>query len=71
MDLLEAQEVIKDMLDTAAKDAVTLALRIDELKAEFAEDPFEGTEAQIQRLEVRRDKKIREANALAVVASSF
>lgn len=71
MDLLEAQEVIKDMLDTAVQDSVTLALRIDELKAEFAEDPFEGTEAQIKRLEARHVKRVREAKALAVVASSF
>jgi len=71
MELEEAQEVIKDMLDTAVKDAANISNRIKDLKADYEKDPYITTEAMIRKLETRLEKRTREAKALGVVASSF
>ena len=71
MDLLEAQEVIQDMLDTAVKEVARTTERLKELKAEYEQDPWELTAKQIKLVEARLEKRTREAKALGVVASSF
>lgn len=71
MDLLEAQEVIKDMLDTAVQDVVRLKARLDQLRLDYEEDAWELTAAQIKLVEARLAKRVKEANALGVMASSF
>jgi len=71
MELEEAQGIVRNLLDTAVNDSVTLAQRIDELKTDYAADPYITTEAMIRKLEARRIKKIREANALALVVATF
>jgi hypothetical protein len=71
MELTEAQAIVRTLLDTAVNDSVKLALRIDDLKTEQEADPFEGTEAQIKRLQDRHVKKVQEAEALAVIVATF
>lgn len=71
MELTEAQNIVRNLLDTAVDDAVKLAVRIDELKADQQGDPYEGTEAQIKRLEARHAAKVQEAKALATVVATF
>lgn len=71
MDLLEAQEVIQDMLDTGVKEVGRITARLNELKAEYEEDPWELTAKQIKLVEARLEKRTREVKALGVVASSF
>lgn len=71
MELTEAQAIVRNLLDTAVDDSVKLAVRIDELKADLQGDPYEGTEAQIKRLEARHAAKVQEAKALAIVVATF
>jgi hypothetical protein len=71
MELTEAQAIVRSLLDTAVNDSVTLALRIDDLKTEQAADPFEGTAAQIKRLQDRYHKKVKEAKALSLIVATF
>jgi hypothetical protein len=67
----EAREIIEQMRDTAVSDAANLTRRIAELKQELPFDGWEETAAQIQRLEVRLENRVREAKALSVAAAQF
>ena len=71
MDLLEAQEVVTEMLDTAVQDVMKLKARLGKLRREYEEDAWELTAAQIKLVEARLERRVKEANALGVMASSF
>jgi hypothetical protein len=62
----EATAVITEMLQTAVRDRENLKLRIRQLELDYEADPWEGTAAQIPRLEARLSRKIKEADALAI-----
>jgi hypothetical protein len=67
----EARGIIEQMRDTAVSDAANLTRRIAELKQELPFDGWEETAAQIKRLELRLENRVREAKALAVAVTKF
>lgn len=66
----EAREIIEGMRDTAVTDCVNLKNRIVTLKDEYSVDPWEETTKQIQRLEQRLERRVRESEALAIAIAA-
>jgi len=71
MTYLEAKETIEDLRVAAVMDKETLLVRAEELRAEYAKDPWEGTAAQINRLENRAVVRGLHAEALAIALTKF
>jgi malic enzyme len=67
----EAQEIIRDMLNTAVRDTASLERRLKELKEDYVKDPHDLTAAQIERVANRFARRVMEAKALAVAVSQF
>ena len=68
---LEAKETIEDLHRKAVNDCMALVRRIDDLKTDYEEDPWEGTEAQINRLEDRLVVRDLHVKALAIALTKF
>lgn len=68
---LEAKETIEALHAAAVNDRMALVLRIDDLKEEYRNDPWEDTAAQIRRLEDRLVVKGLHAEALAIAFTKF
>lgn len=68
---LEAKETIEAMHETVLRDKESLLLRAEELRADYAKDPWEETAAQINRLENRAVVRGLHAEALAIALTKF
>lgn len=71
MDNKSALIILRQMHETAAKDAAALNKRLVDLDADYAKDPWEDTAVQISRIAARLTRKQLEADALAVAVAKF
>jgi hypothetical protein len=67
----QAHETIRELLRLKQNESESLAVRIEELKVEFAADPHETTDAMIVRLISRQANAVKFAEALAIAVSKF
>lgn len=71
MDNKSALIILRQMHETATKDAAALDKRLAVLDADYAKDPWEDTAVQISRIAARLTRKSIEADALAVAIAQF
>lgn len=71
MDDLSARTVLTGMLNTAKADTASLEERLTDLNADYEEDPWEDTAAQISRIAERVTRRRLEAEALEVAVSKL
>jgi Txe/YoeB family toxin of Txe-Axe toxin-antitoxin module len=67
----EAKEIITDLMNTAVNDTINIKARIEDLKKDYETDVWDITKAQIDRLEVRLARRVKEAAALAIAVTKF
>lgn len=67
----EAHKVVRDLRDVAVADCESISGRIVKLKEEYIKDQWEETAAQINRLQSRYEKRVKDAEALSIAVSKF
>lgn len=67
----EAKEIVTDMMNTAVTDTVNMQRRLKELNLDYEADPWELTAKQIERVQNRLERRVKEAAALAIAVTKF
>lgn len=68
---LEAKELLEAMAERAETDVINMRRRIRELELDYAEDPWELTAKQIERVGNRLVVRGDEAKALRMAVTKF